>query len=114
MHFPMRATPITLAPMRLLRAWLFRERALRGPAAIELDVVEHQINRETAAVAAASVEAGVIEAGLARVRCSVHAALTDAKTPGVIDSSEARGIARQLIRSTIKAQHHSNHLKTLQ
>lgn len=47
--------------MRMLRAWLFRERAVRGPAAIELEIVDMQIQRELAALTA--VVGGALFAG---------------------------------------------------
>lgn len=99
--------------MRILRAWLFRERALRGPAAIELDVVDRQVTREEAAVHAATGEAVTIEQRLTRVRRAVHAALTDDKTPCIIDADESRKIARELIGVTVQAHHHKQSLEAM-
>lgn len=101
------------SPMRIVRAWLFRERAVRGPAAIELDVVERQVDRETAAVCTARDDAAGIERLLQNVRNAVQAAITDRETPGVIDSAETRKIARQLIGTTIAAHHHKQQLDSL-
>lgn len=99
--------------MRMTRAWLFRERAVRGPSAIELDVLEHQVDRETAAVSAACGRASRIERRLQNVRNAVRAAMRDGKTPGVIDGAETRKIARQLIGTTVAAHHHKQKLEAL-
>lgn len=99
--------------MRMLRAWLFRERAVRPTGSIELDVVERQVTREEVAVRAATGEAVTIEQRLQRVRIAVHAGLTDKKTPGVLDGEETRRIARELIGVTVQAHHHTQHLEAL-
>lgn len=95
--------------MRLLRAWLFRERAIRGPAAIELDVVEHQVDREQAAVARCTTEAGRIEHEIDRTKRTLRAALAD----GVIDANESRQLARQLLGTSVAAHRHRGHLEEL-
>jgi len=56
----------TPSPMRILRAWLFRERSVRGVGAIELDVVDQQITREETALRTAGAEAVAIESSLDR------------------------------------------------
>ena len=99
--------------MRMLRAWLFRERAVRGVGAIELDVVERQIDREQAAVGNAAGEATDIEQRLQRVRREFSAAMTDRRSPGIIDASESRKIARALIGTAVTALHHTTHLEAL-
>lgn len=114
MIFPMqRATTKIPSPMRMLRAWLFRERAVRGPCAIELDVVDRQITREQAAVTAASGAAAGIESRLHRLRQSFRAALIDPKTPGIIDAEETRMLARELIGTSVAAQRHVEKLEAL-
>lgn len=105
----MRATPNAIAPLRLLRAWLFRERAVRGPAAIELDVVEHQLDREQAAVAHCAAEAGQIERKVDGAKRALGEALAD----GVIDAAEARRLARQLVGTSVAASHHHRRLEGL-
>lgn len=97
----------------MLRAWLFRERAVRGPSAIELDVVERQIVREQAAVSAEAGAAAGIEHRLQRVRDRLRAAMTDKKTPGVIDADETRGLARELVGASVDAHHHTAKLEAL-
>lgn len=109
-------TAIILAkpsPMRMLRAWLFRERAVRGPAAIELDVVDRQITREEASIAQAVGESSAVENRLQKVRNEVRTALTDGVTPGVIDTAEARAICRHLIGTAVAAHKHTKHLEEL-
>ncbi len=109
-----RATIYNLpSPMRMLRAWLFRERAVRGPGAIELDVVERQVDRESAAVNAAAGAAAGIERRLQNVGEKIRAAMTDRQSPGVIDSAEARGIARDLLGTKVAAHHHTENLEAL-
>ena len=103
----------TPSPMRILRAWLFRERSVRGPGAIELDVVDQQLTREETALRTAGTEAVAIETSLDRARRQVRAALTDPRTPGRIDATEARAIARTLIRTSVKAHHHTLNLEKL-
>jgi len=99
----------TPSPMRILRAWLFRERSVRGVGAIELDVVDQQITREETALRTVGVEAVAIESSLDRARRQVRAALTDERTPGQIDATEARAIAR----TSVKAHHHTLNLEKL-
>lgn len=97
------------SPMRLLRAWLFRERAIRGPAAIELDVAERQINREEAAVVEEAAAASLIEIRIDTARRTVREALAD----GVIDAREATAITRQLLDTATVAHTHTQHLDAL-
>ena len=97
------------SPMRILRAWLFRERAVRGPAAIELDVVERQVDRESAAVSAAAGAAAGIERRIDGAKTSLRAALAD----GVVDASEARALARSLVRTSLAAHEHTCRLEAL-
>ncbi len=101
------------SPMRILRAWLFRERAVRGPCAIELDVVERQVAAEEQQVRCAVGEAGRIEAGLQRARDRLRAALTDRHSPGVIDAAESRALAGDLVRATVASHHHTKRLEQL-
>jgi hypothetical protein len=107
-------TPIIKpSPMRILRAWLFRERAVRGPGAIELGVVERQVDREVAAIGSAVSAAAGIERRLDRVRGQLRAALTDRKTPGIVDADESRGIARALNGTSVVAHNHTAELEAL-
>jgi hypothetical protein len=106
-------TKIQPSPMRMMRAWLFRERAVRGPNAIELDVVDRQITREERAVGTAAGEAATIERRLHRARQAMRAAITDKKTPGVIDADETRVIARALVGTSVAAHHHTERLEAL-
>lgn len=105
----MRATIIIPSPMRMLRAWLFRERAVRGPGAIELDVVERQISREEQAVGAAAGEAAGIEHNLDTAKQNLRSALAD----GVITIDEARTLARSLVRTSVRAHQHTQKLEAL-
>jgi len=101
------------SPVRILRAWLFRERAVRGPGAIELDVVERQVDREALAIGNALTAATGIARRIDRVRGKVRAALTDLKTPGIIDADETRGIARELNGTAVATHHHTAQLESL-
>ncbi len=93
--------------MRMLCAWLCRERAVRGPGAIELDVLDRQIQRERAAVGAEAGVAADLEQGLDHLGREIHAALTDAETPGVITTAEARAISHRLHGTKQAAHHHA-------
>lgn len=99
----------TPSPVRVMRAWLFRERAVRGPAAIELDVFERQVDRESAAVSAAAGDAAVIERRLQGIREELASDLAD----GVVDADEARRLARKLNGTAVHAHHHTEKLEAL-
>lgn len=101
------------SPMRILRAWLFRERAVRGPAALELDIVDRQVAREEVAGRAAAGEAATIARRLERVRAALRAAITDNRTPGIVDRDETRAIARQLNGTSVAAHRHTERLEAL-
>lgn len=97
----------------MLRAWLFRERAVRGPGAIELDVVDRQVTRELTALTAEAAAAAVIEHNLDRFREKFRGALTDQKSPGVIDAAESRALARALNGTAVAAHRHTGRLEKL-
>jgi hypothetical protein len=101
------------SPMRVLRSWLFRERAVRGACAIELDVVDNQITREESAVGQAVSQAARLERRLEAVRAAMQAALTDAVSPGVVDRGEAHRIAQHLLTASIDARRHTQQLEGL-
>jgi hypothetical protein len=101
------------SPTRTLRAWLFRERAVRGPAAIELDVVDRQLTREETAVRTCVGEAKRIETGLQKARVALQSALTDRRTPGIVTADESRAIARSLNTVAVDATHHTQQLEAL-
>ena len=86
---------------------------MRGPAAIELDVLDRQLTREHVAVNAEAGAAAGIERGLNHLDTELHAALTDAATPGVITTAEARTLSRRLNRTKIAAHHHTAALESL-
>lgn len=98
------------SPCRILRAWLFRERAVRGPAAIELDVVDRQLTRETAAVTAAAGAAAGIEQKLERARRELAA---DLANDGIVDANEAKRLARLLNGTNLAAHRHTQTLEAL-
>ena len=98
------------SPMRMLRAWLFRERALRPGPAIELDVMERQVEREERAVSAAVDEAGKLERKLDSVRRELAC---DLANDGVVDAVEANRLARALINAAVTAHHHKGSLEAL-
>lgn len=99
------------APIRILRQLLFRLRG--GGNCIEYDVIERQLGREELAVKHAAEESRAIEKRLLRVRASVRTALTDEKTPGVIDQEESLAIARQLVGTSVAAHRHTQSLEAL-
>lgn len=101
------------APLRVLFQLMFRERALRGPAAIELDVFALQLGREQALLRARTAESRAIEAHLESIRTGLAAALTDAKTPGVITAAEAREVCGELIDTTLETHAHTEALNRM-
>ena len=94
--------------MRVAWQWIFRERAVRGPAALELDVLEITLTREVAGVKQATGEAVDIADRLDAARAELAA---DLANDGIVDATEARRLARKLIGATIPAH---NHIKTLE
>lgn len=104
---------LKVSPMRLVRAWLFRERAVRGPSAFELDVLEQQVDREQQAVALAAGGAAGVSEQLTAVEANLRIALTDAATPGVIDARETRLLARLITRTKTAATTVTSQLKDL-
>ncbi|HSV73443.1 MAG TPA: hypothetical protein VLH79_06765 [Chthonomonadales bacterium] len=82
---------------------------MRGPGAIELDVVERQIDRETAAVSAAAGAAAGIERNLDTAKEDLRGAMAD----GVITPIEAQSLARTLVRTSVAAHHHTTRLEAL-
>ena len=101
------------SPMRILRAWLFRERSVRGPGAIELDVVERQVAREEQAIEAEATVAFGIEVRLDHIRQALHGALHDAATPGIVDTVEARALVRDLVGTSGVAHTRTQALEAL-
>lgn len=101
------------AALRVILQWIFGERALRGPAAIELDVLEQQANRAVRDVEQRAVESTAIEAQLEHARQHVHAALTDAVSPGVITAEESRALCGELIDLSLGAHTHTQNLKDM-
>lgn len=97
------------APMRILRAWLFRERAVRGPAAIELDVVDRQISREEQSVKSAARETAAIERRLDKAKDNLRRSIAGRE----IDLHEARKLARTIVRTSVAAHHHTTQLEAL-
>jgi hypothetical protein len=91
----------------VLSQLIFRERAVRGPAAIELDVFALQIGREQSLLRTRTAESAAIEAHLEHIRQGLAAALTDAKTPGVITAAEAREVCGELIDTTLETHAHT-------
>jgi hypothetical protein len=99
--------------MRVLRQLLFRLRAFSGPGAIELDVMDRQISREEDSVQRCTEEAGDIERSLERSRRLLRSALTDPRSPGIVDAREARALARSLMGTSVTAATHRQHLEGL-
>lgn len=98
--------------MHILRQLVFRLRP-RQPGSLALDVIEQQVDREVAAVSQAAGEARGIGARCTRMRQRLAAALADERTPGVVDEDEARGLARDLIDTGVKAHLHTKRLEGL-
>lgn len=96
--------------MRVIRRWLFGERALRGPAAIELDVIDRQVTREETIVRTATAEAETITGQLTDSRTALAAALAN---DGIVDAQEAAGLAGRLMDTSITANAHRQTLEAL-
>lgn len=98
------------SPMRVIRRWLFGERALRGPAAIELDVLDRQVTREENALRHATAEAETLTGQLAGTRTELASALAN---DGIVDAQEAASLARHLMDTSIAANAHRQTLEAL-
>ncbi|HEX2101466.1 MAG TPA: hypothetical protein VHF69_12420 [Candidatus Synoicihabitans sp.] len=96
-------------PMHIMRQLVFRLRP-KQPHNLALDVIEQQVDRESAEIAMAAREARAIETGCHRLRRQVSAALRD---DGVIDENETRVICRTLLDTSAAAHHHTKHLEAL-
>lgn len=103
----MTPNPHRPSPLRVLSQLIFRERAVRGPAAIELDVFALQVAREQSLLRTRRAESAAIEAHLEHIRNGLAAALTDAVTPGVITAAEAREVCGELIDTTLETRAHT-------
>jgi len=101
------------APLRCLRQWLFCERPLRAAPALELDVLELQLNREQSLLIIRARESEVIEGQLDHLRAGIAGALTDAETPGIITALEARALAGGLITATLATHKHTQALEAM-
>lgn len=112
--FPMNTTVARLvSPMRMLRAWLTRERAVPGAATLALDVAERQVAREERLVGHAADEAAVLDQRLAKVETVVRDSLADASTPGVIDEGEVRQLRLALFGVRFSTHEHVKSLEDM-
>lgn len=93
--------------MRMLRAWLSRERTVRGAADIALDVAERQVSREERIGARVCVEAHEIDRRAEQARVCLTAALTDTQSPGVIDALEVKAVTVAILGVGIAAHEHN-------
>lgn len=101
------------APLRMLRA-LFHRLRNAGTNPMALDIAEHQISREEAAIAAGVRGAKRLVTRIDSHRAEIAAYLTDKKSPGIIDADEARQLTRHLITTGQAASAHATQLETLQ
>lgn len=108
----MTMTTTHVSPMRILRSLAFRMRHI-NPLDLIPTIIEHQVDREAAALQAGASQAGRIERGVGTAARRLHEALNDKKTPGIVTTAEARGIARTLIRTKGETYTHRQHLEHL-
>lgn len=110
----MNPTVIThqVSPLRILRALCFRLRGL-NPHDMVPTIIEHQCDREAAALGTVARETTRIETGLDRASKRLHAALNDKESPGIITLDEARLVARTLVGTKGVAAQHRQHLEHL-
>lgn len=99
--------PQALSPLRLMRRWIFQERALAGPGAIHLTVLERVVDRQGEALTTATATAEEIEERLAATQDHLRAALAD----GVVDPSEAATLTRALAGTVPLSRRHTAHLR---
>ena len=82
---------------------------MHGPAAIEVDVLNRQLDRADAGMAVAAGEASGLQADFAQAVADFKAAMAD----GIITPDEARRINRDLAQGTRHASQHTATLQTL-
>lgn len=101
------------SPLKVILHLIFRERARRGPAAIELDVIAGQCERERTLLTDRSRESDEIEAALEQARVDLAAALTDAHTPGILTAAESRTVCAALTTVALTTHDHTAALKSM-
>jgi hypothetical protein len=101
------------SPLRVMRRWIFGERKLRAAPAIDLDVLERQVDREEKEITTACAASCEIATDLDGVNREVEAALNDAESPGVITREESCAITRHLLEAATKAHNHNESLRAL-
>ena len=82
---------------------------MHGPAAIEVDVLNRQLDRADAGMAVATGEASGLQADFAQAVADFKAAMAD----GIITPDEARRINRDLAQGTRHARQHTATLQAL-
>lgn len=113
MNLPMLPLLKRFSPTRMMRRWIFAERAIPGAPQLPLDVLDRIVTAEVTAVQASAAEAGTIEQGLTSLRHTVQAALTDKESPGVITEEESRTLCRGLRDTAAAATSHRHGLDAL-
>jgi hypothetical protein len=100
--------------MATLRRFAARLRQSTPTHRLEAELIDRQVTRELTALRDAEGEAVTITTDLDLLRQTVSRALTDRRTPGIIDESEAAELIRALMTTTTHASAHRQHLAALQ
>ena len=87
-------------PLRILRSLSFRLRS-NDQHDLVPEIIDRQVTRQEQSLRVTLRGAVRIERHVTTISRDFHAALTDEKTPGIIDADEARHLARSL--TTTKA-----------
>lgn len=101
------------SPLAVLRALFARLRGTTHANRIAVDIGEEQLARHSEGLVRGVCGARRIESHIDGHRSAIAAALTDERSPGIIDEHEARELTRRLTSTGQHALRHRQHLESL-
>jgi len=109
---PGRLFELGCAPLRWLRSLHTRLLAADGPR-MEHEFLLDGINAERREVEAAATESEQLATIETALSAELQGFLRDPRSPGVIDASESRQLARDMLRLNQQTAEHTHHLRDL-
>jgi hypothetical protein len=106
--------PRRLSPMQALRRLAAALRRSTPTHRLEATLLDTEVTRELTALHQAEGEARKITTDLDALRKNISRALTDRRTPGIIDETEAAALVSGLLTTATHASAHRQHLAALQ
>lgn len=118
MPTPTTPTALVSSPLRALGDFIGRMAGARlrhGDCGghLEVEVLRQHTAELHDEVEACATEAAQVEQAEQGLGEYLRAALTDKRSPGVIDAAESRGLRRRLANLHAQAHHHTTHLRQL-